>query len=73
MKHYRELTNSERLKRFRFEISLSKRTITRLERENKLLKDKIEFLELSRPTSMSWGRGAWIKRLKVSRKKKVKK
>lgn len=43
----------------------------RLEKENQLLKDKVEFLQRHRKHRLSFGKGAWREKLKKDRKSQI--
>lgn len=47
-----------------------KREKFRLEKENQLLKDKVEFLQRHRKHRLSFGKGMWREKLKQDRKKR---
>ena len=64
----KNLTLSERAKHWRSKYKTIERETIRLRRQNKLLKDKLEFLQVSRSQSVSWGRGKWLSILKKHRR-----
>ena len=64
------LTLKERVVYWRDKAKLFERNVIRLEKEICFLKDKLEFLQIRRPDSISWSRGRWLFLLKENRNKK---
>ena len=64
-----DMTLSERAKYWRFKCWMRDSKIKYLERKNKLIKTKLEFLLKGKSSHINFGRGKWLKMLKAQRKK----